>query len=78
MWMEEVKKFAQSDVKKILVGNKKDLENERKVTFKEGKELADHYQIEFMETSAKDTINIEESFQALAVQIVEKMEKSVE
>ena len=36
-WSEEVKKYAQSDVKTILVGNKSDLEDRRAVSFNEGK-----------------------------------------
>ena len=35
-WVEEVKKFAQPDVWMILIGNKKDLEENWKVTEKEG------------------------------------------
>lgn len=62
----------------ILVGNKKDLDDSRKVTEKEGKELADYYGIEFFETSAKDTINIDECFQQMAKQIVDKMAKNLQ
>ena len=41
------------------MGNKKDLEEERAVSVEEGQELAQVYGIDFLETSAKDTINIE-------------------
>ena len=47
---------------KILVGNKCDLEHNRKVSFNEGKDLANEYNIPFYETSAKDVINVEELF----------------
>ena len=46
----------------ILVGNKCDLDSKRQVPFDSGKELADKYGIKFMETSAKETVNIEQLF----------------
>jgi GTPase SAR1 family protein len=46
----------------VLVGNKCDLEHRRTVSSEQGKELARLYNIQFIETSAKDTINIEELF----------------
>lgn len=55
MWMGEIKKYAQPNVIRILVGNKKDCEDKRVVTEEEGKELAKFYGVEFLETSAKDT-----------------------
>ena len=54
----------------LLVGNKQDLENERKVTFAEAKELADTWGIEYMETSAKTNFNCKEAFEKLAQKIV--------
>ena len=49
----------------ILVGNKKDLEMARTITFAEGKALADKYGIPFMETSAKTGHNVTEAFHEL-------------
>ena len=46
----------------VLCGNKCDLEEERKVTAEEGRDLAKSWNISFFETSAKSRINIEESF----------------
>lgn len=78
MWMGEIKKYAQSSVKKILVGNKSDLEDKRAVSEDEGRELAKFYGIEFLETSAKNTTNIEESFLNLSNTIVEKLDKNLD
>ena len=61
-WLNQIDKFAKNNVLKILVGNKCDLEHNRKVSFNEGKDLANEYNIPFYETSAKDVINVEELF----------------
>lgn len=61
-WMADIDKFAKQGVIRILVGNKCDLEHKRAVPKENGKELADKCGIKFVETSAKDTVNIEELF----------------
>jgi len=40
-WMQEIDKYAQENVIRVLIGNKADIDDKRKVTTKEGKELAD-------------------------------------
>jgi GTPase KRas protein len=42
----------------ILVATKSDMNNDRKVTFAQGKDLAAKYDIDFIETSAKEDINV--------------------
>ena len=54
----------------ILVGNKQDLENERKVSYNEAKELADSWGISYIETSAKTNFNCKEAFEILAKNII--------
>ena len=56
---------------KFLVGNKCDLEDDRVVSKEEGRKLADSLGISFLETSAKEKINIDEVFQNLSKQIYE-------
>ena len=60
------------------MGNKCDLEDNREVTTEEGRALAESYGIDFLETSAKDTININDSFVKMAKGIIGKMHKVVE
>jgi GTPase SAR1 family protein len=60
--MSDIEKFAKPNVLKILVGNKCDLEHKRTVTKEEGQDMANRYNIKFIETSAKETINVEELF----------------
>ena len=54
----------------LLVGNKQDLEQERKVQYSAAKALADSWGIEYMETSAKTNFNCKEAFEKLAQTIV--------
>ena len=54
----------------LLVGNKQDLENERKVTLAEAKQVAESWGIEYIETSAKTNFNCKEAFEKLAQKIV--------
>jgi len=62
-------RFATQGVCKILVGNKCDLEENRKVSFEEGMELSKHYEIPFLETSAKNSVNVESSFLTMSKEI---------
>ena len=60
-WIEECKLNSKSTYI-VLVGNKVDLENQREVSFEEGKTLANKYGIDFYETSAMTGKNVEELF----------------
>ena len=74
IWMQDIGKFAKQGVMRILVGNKCDLENQRAITKEEGNEMALKYGIKYVETSAKDTINIEELFVNTAKNLMEKQQ----
>jgi hypothetical protein len=45
------------------------MEESRKVSYEEGIELAKHYEIPFLETSAKNSINVENSFITMSKEI---------
>ena len=45
-----------------MVGNKCDMENERKITLEQGKDFADQYGMKFFETSAKHSTNVNDDF----------------
>ena len=54
----------------LLVGNKQDLENERKVSYDDAKQLAYSWGIEYIETSAKTKFNYKEPFEKLAQKVI--------
>ncbi|EAL72411.1 Ras GTPase [Dictyostelium discoideum AX4] len=61
------------DVPIMMIGNKIDLDDERQVTFQEGKDLARCLGMSFMEVSAKNRTNVEEVFNE-TVRIVKRKE----
>jgi Ras-related protein Rab-1A len=74
-WIKEIEKNASKNVYKILVGNKNDLEKNRKVTFEKGKEFANLHGMKFFETSAKENRNVEEAFKEMTKDIINSFKK---
>ena len=71
-WYEQIQKETSKDIPILLVGNKCDLEDERKVPIEKGKEKAQNLNCAFFETSALKKINIDEIFEELVNNIYEK------
>ena len=69
-WLIEIEKNANKNVYKILVGNKCDLEDKRTVSYQQGKELAETYGMQFIETSAKSNTNVDEAFHLLGREVM--------
>ncbi|KAL7714692.1 Ras family GTPase RAS1 [Entamoeba marina] len=57
----------------IVVGNKIDLENERQISFEEGQQLADEWNVDFIECSAKEDINVNELFEIITLSVIENL-----
>ena len=75
-WVKDVDDTIEADkFPSVLVGNKIDLDDEREVTFEEGKNLADQYGFNYIETSAKTGTNINELFIELAENIYNKFKE---
>ena len=75
-WLNEIKENGDKDVTIILVGNKCDLENQRQVTYDEGKNFADANGMLFLETSAKECKNVYEVFKVSASKILDNIYKN--
>ncbi len=71
-WMLDIDKFAKEGVLRFLIGNKCDLQEKRQISADQGNELAKQYGIPFLETSAKDTLNIDELFLSITKNFLEK------
>ncbi|CAN8065138.1 unnamed protein product [Agarophyton chilense] len=68
-WLKELKDHADSKIVVMLVGNKCDLKNERQVSVEDGTEAAAKFGLSFLETSALDATNVDESFKQVLEQI---------
>ena len=63
-WINEAKE-NNDKLKTLLIGNKLDLKDERIVAIDVAKQFAEKNNLKYIETSAKDGTNINESFQAI-------------
>ena len=76
-WITEIDKFGKQGVLKVIVGNKLDLENNRKITKEAAENLALKYGVKLWEVSAKDNTNIEEMFLDTIKTLLEKNSKII-
>ncbi|XP_044516061.1 ras-related protein Rab-8B [Gracilinanus agilis] len=76
-WIRNIEEHASSDVERMILGNKSDMNDKRQVSKERGEKLAIDYGIKFLETSAKSSINVEEAFFTLARDIMTKLNRKM-
>ena len=76
-WITEIDKFGKQGVLKVIVGNKLDLENNRKISKEDAENLALKYGVKLWEVSAKDNTNIEEMFVDTIKTLLERNSKII-
>ncbi|MCH8908629.1 MAG: GTP-binding protein [Candidatus Heimdallarchaeota archaeon] len=82
-WIEEIwKNNGQGVIPIILLGNKSDLRDKKSIPVTKGQEYAkmlsgrtsrEGYDVHYMDTSAKDGINIKEAFHSIGTTVIRKM-----
>lgn len=72
-WLQEIDRYASENVNKLLVGNKSDLTQKKVVDYTTAKEYADQLGMPFLETSAKNSTNVEQAFLTMAAEIKNRM-----
>lgn len=77
-WLKEIDKHANSDIVRLLVGNKFDMAENRVVTKQEAELLANQYNMEYIETSAKTGKNIDKVFITIAEYMQDAQSKQPE
>jgi Ras-related protein Rab-1A len=75
-WIQEIDKYSNKTVHKLLVGNKCDLKHKIVTDFESANQLAHHLGVQYLETSAKNAINVEQTFVALAQNIKSSIERN--
>ena len=73
-WVDSIRENS-DELPTILIGNKSDLIEERKVSYEEGKQKADEYGCSFYETSCKTGDNVNKCFIELSELVYEKIGK---
>jgi Ras-related protein Rab-1A len=78
IWLEEIDKYATANITKMLVGNKLDLEDMRQIMREEGKQKAEELNVKFLETSAKESTNVDLAFHTMIREIKGLIEKGAQ
>ncbi|KAG6507631.1 hypothetical protein ZIOFF_032982 [Zingiber officinale] len=68
-WLKELRDHTDSNIVIMLVGNKADLRHLRAVSTEDAKDFAERERAFFMETSALESVNVEEAFTEVLSQI---------
>ena len=72
-WMNQINSNTQTnEIGLVLIGNKKDLENSRIVTYKDGEALGKELGIKYFETSALTGDGIKDAFEHVTKEILKK------
>lgn len=74
-WIDSIENYAKQDIQKVLIGNKIDLTDKRKISKTEAENLADEHNIPYFETSAKLDKNVSEVMQFMMSKVYENTQK---
>ena len=74
-WIEDVQSFANKGTNLVLVGNKVDLNNKRKISKEEGQNLAKEYGMDFYESSALTGENINDIFEGICQKVNQQIDE---
>jgi small GTP-binding protein len=73
-WLADLQQLAHPNAFVLLVGNKSDLEDQRRIGVQEAKHFANQHRLEYIETSALSGRGIKETFTRLAFGIAARAE----
>lgn len=75
-WLVQINENTSDKIQIVLVGNKIDAPNRRVISKEDGEKLAREYNLKYFETSAKENVNIQETFSYLTKEIYSLAEKN--
>ena len=73
-WINSIKNTARKNASMLIIGNKSDLNEDREVSTEQGKQFAAKNGIDYLETSSKMHIGVDEAFETLVKKILEQRE----
>jgi len=76
-WIKDIKEYGPKECLPVLVGNKNDLKNERKISFNEAVEFARKYDMDYFEVSAKNGDGIKFVFEIMGRTLVKSIEEGI-
>ena len=71
-WIKDIKNYGEKDIQIIIVGNKLDLFNQRKVTQSQANNFCNENKYKYIEASAKDGTNLLKIFEELTFDLTNK------
>ncbi len=75
-WLKDLKAFGNKDAAYLLIGNKNDLKDQKRVTTEDGQQLAENMEAGmFVETSAQSGKNVEQAFKTLVLNVITNKSK---
>uniref|UniRef100_A0A669CI47 RAB30, member RAS oncogene family n=2 Tax=Oreochromis TaxID=8139 RepID=A0A669CI47_ORENI len=75
-WLREIEQYANNQVVTILVGNKIDLAEKREVLRQRAEDFAEAQSMLYLETSAKESDNVEKLFLDLACELIREAKQN--
>jgi Ras-related protein Rab-1A len=77
-YVKEISNLCKENIKVILVGNKTDLKDKRKISNEDGADLATKYKFYFKETSCELNSNVADAFETIISMTHNEMMKNKE
>lgn len=73
-WIRNIEQHAAASVDQVLIGNKADMRDNKRITTEQGQTLADQHHIKFFECSAKTNLMVVEAFTSIAIDIKKRLD----
>ena len=77
-WIKDIKNYGEKDIQIIIVGNKLDLFNQRKVTQSQANNFCNENKYKYIEASAKDGTNLLKIFEELTFDLTTKHQQKIQ
>ena len=76
-WLIEIEINSNKNIYKLLIGNKNDLKDKRKISYQEGKDFANSNGMQFIETSVKTAYKVQEAFELITQELIKLSDTKV-